>query len=120
MRVDIVLQEQGQTYLDEIKKILLAQGDSSPYIKAVFVLGEPIGEEGGTPGRLNSSMVAIPLLGGIAHYDSRQRSTASVFRVLENEQAARQGGKNRRQDMSGGHQGLVAEWIPWTKRHVRE
>ena len=36
------LQDQGQTYVDKLKKILLGQGQSSPDIEVVFVLGRPI------------------------------------------------------------------------------
>lgn len=44
--------------MDKLKKILLAQGDATPNIEVVFVLGEPIDEEGSNPERLKSSMAA--------------------------------------------------------------
>ena len=37
------LQEQGQTYVDKLRKILLAQDENSPNIEVVFVLGKPSG-----------------------------------------------------------------------------
>ena len=64
------LQEQGQTYVDKLMKILLAQGDATPNIEVIFVLGEPIDEEGANPDRLKSSMTAIAPGSRIAHYDS--------------------------------------------------
>lgn len=64
------LQEQGQTYVDKLKKILLAQGDATSNIEVVFVLGEPIDEEGSNPERLKSSMAAISPGSRIVHYDS--------------------------------------------------
>lgn len=64
------LQEQGQTYVDKLMKILLAQGDATPNIEVIFVLGEPVDEEGANPDRLKSSMTAIAPGSRIAHYDS--------------------------------------------------
>lgn len=64
------LQEQGQTYVDKLKKILLAQGDPTPNIEVVFVLGVPIDEEGNNPERLKSSMAAISAGSRVVHYDS--------------------------------------------------
>ena len=64
------LQEQGQTYVDKLMKILLAQGDATPNIEVVFVLGEPVDEEGANPDRLKSSMTAIAPGSRIVHYDS--------------------------------------------------
>ncbi len=64
------LPEQGQTYVDKLKKILLAQGDPTPNIEVVFVLGVPIDEEGNNPERLKSSMAAISAGSRVVHYDS--------------------------------------------------
>ena len=64
------LQEQGQTYVDKLKKILLAQGEPTPNIEVVFVLGVPIDEEGNNPDRLKSSMAAISAGSRVVHYDS--------------------------------------------------
>ena len=38
----IDLQGQGQTYVDKLKKILIAQEDSTPDIEVVFIVGKPI------------------------------------------------------------------------------
>ena len=46
------LQGQGQTYVDKLRKILLNQGDNSPDIEVVFVLGRPIQEQADNPERL--------------------------------------------------------------------
>jgi len=64
------LQEQGQTYVDKLKKILLAQSEGSPNIEVVFVLGQPIDEEGDNPERLKSSMNAVSPGSRIVHYDT--------------------------------------------------
>ena len=73
------LQEQGQTYVDKLKKILLAQGDATPNIEVVFVLGEPIAEEGSNPERLKSSMAAISPGSRIVHYDSLIRGAQEAY-----------------------------------------
>lgn len=73
------LQEQGQTYVDKLKKILLAQGDATPNIEVVFVLGEPIDEEGSNPERLKSSMTAISPGSRIVHYDSLIRGAQEAY-----------------------------------------
>lgn len=73
------LQEQGQTYVDKLKKILLAQGDATPNIEVVFVLGEPIDEEGNNPERLKSSMAAISPGSRIVHYDSLIRGAQEAY-----------------------------------------
>lgn len=64
------LQEQGQTYVDKIKKILLSQKDTSPNIEVIFVLGEIVDEEIYNPDRLKSSMMAISPGSRIVHYDA--------------------------------------------------
>lgn len=64
------LVEQGQTYVDKLKKILLKQGIATPDIEVVFVLGKPVDEESDNPDRLKSSMSAISPGSRIAHYDS--------------------------------------------------
>ena len=73
------LQEQGQTYVDKLKKILLAQGGTTPNIEVVFVLGEPIDEEGSNPERLKSSMMAISPGSRIVHYDSLIRGAQEAY-----------------------------------------
>lgn len=66
----IELQTQGQTYVDKVKKILLKQGQNTPNIEVVFVLGLPVDEEASNPQRLKSSMDAISHGSRIIHYDS--------------------------------------------------
>ena len=73
------LQEQGQTYVDKLKKILLAQGDATPNIEVVFVLGKSIDEEGSNPERLKSSMTAISPGSRIVHYDSLIRGAQEAY-----------------------------------------
>ncbi|MGV8604262.1 hypothetical protein ACV354_32070, partial [Pseudomonas aeruginosa] len=53
------LQEQGQTYVDKLRKILAQMGRTSPDIEVVFVLGKTVDEETSNPERLKSSMAAI-------------------------------------------------------------
>ncbi|MCZ0811875.1 ATP-binding protein [Roseovarius sp. EGI FJ00037] len=64
------LQEQGQTYVDKLRKILAAQGDASPNIEVIFVVGKPVDEETSNPNRVKSSMDAISPGSRIVHYDS--------------------------------------------------
>ena len=66
----IELITQGSTYVDKLKKILSGQGESSPNIEVVFVLGEPIAEEKDNPNRLKSSMESISPGSRIIHYDA--------------------------------------------------
>lgn len=66
----IDLQDQGQTYVDKVKKIQYAKGDMSSNIEVVFVLGKPIDEEKSNPDRLKASMAAISPGSRIVHYDS--------------------------------------------------
>lgn len=73
------LQEQGQTYVDKLKKILLAQGDATPNIEVVFILGKSIDEEGSNPERLKSSMTAISPGSRIVHYDSLIRGAQEAY-----------------------------------------
>ena len=64
------LQEQGQTYVDKLTKVLLAQGQTSPDIEVVFVIGKPVNEEGTNPERVKASMEAVSPGSRIVHYDS--------------------------------------------------
>ena len=64
------LQEQGQTYVDKLKKILIAQGENSPNIEVVFVLGKPVDDEKDNPDRVKASMSAVSPGSRIRHYDS--------------------------------------------------
>ena len=64
------LQEQGQTYVDKLKKILRASNEPAPSIEVVFVIGKPVDEEGTNPERLKLSMAAISPGSRIVHYDT--------------------------------------------------
>ncbi|MDE2895976.1 MAG: ATP-binding protein, partial [Chloroflexota bacterium] len=64
------LQEQGQTYVDKLRKILLGQGQSSPDIEVVFVLGRPIQEQADNPERVKNSLAAVSPGSRITHYDT--------------------------------------------------
>jgi hypothetical protein len=50
------LVEQGQTYVDKLKKILREQNVPTPDIEVIFVLGKTVDEEASNPDRLKSSM----------------------------------------------------------------
>ena len=73
------LQEQGQTYVDKLRKILLAQGDNAPNIEVVFVLGKPIDDEKGNPDRVKASMTAISPGSRIVHYDSLIQGAQNAY-----------------------------------------
>lgn len=64
------LQEQGQTYVDKLRKILLAQEENAPNIEVVFVVGKPLDDEKDNPERVKNSMAAISPGSRIVHYDS--------------------------------------------------
>jgi len=64
------LQEQGQTYVDKLKKILLTQNKEDPDIEVVFVIGRPVAEEEINPDRVKASMAAISPGSRIVHYDT--------------------------------------------------
>ncbi|SDO98629.1 Histidine kinase-, DNA gyrase B-, and HSP90-like ATPase [Lutimaribacter pacificus] len=64
------LQEQGQTYVDKLKKILLVQGETTPNIEVVFVIGKHVEDEKDNPDRVKASMAAISQGSRIVHYDS--------------------------------------------------
>ena len=73
------LQDQGQTYVDKLKKILLKQGDATPNIEVVFVIGKPVDEESSNPERLKSAMAAIAPGSRIVHYDSLIRGAQESY-----------------------------------------
>jgi hypothetical protein len=64
------LQEQGQTYVDKLRKILLAQEEKAPNIEVVFVVGKPLDDEKDNPDRVKASMAAVSPGSRIVHYDS--------------------------------------------------
>ena len=73
------LQEQGQTYVDKLKKILLAANEPTPNIEVVFVIGQPIEEEATNPERLKSSMAAVSPGSRIVHYDTLINSARKAY-----------------------------------------
>lgn len=73
------LQEQGQTYVDKLRKILLAQGDNSPNIEVVFVIGKPVDDERDNPDRVKASMAAISPGSRIEHYDSLIQGAQNAY-----------------------------------------
>ncbi|MFN7611348.1 MAG: ATP-binding protein, partial [bacterium] len=64
------LVEQGQTYVDKLKKILREQNVTTPDIEVVFVLGKAVDEESTNPERLKASMASIAPGSRIVHYDT--------------------------------------------------
>lgn len=73
------LQAQGQTYVDKVRKILAAQGVSSPDIEVIFVLGKPVNEETTFPERLKASMAAVSPGSRIVHYDTLIRGAQEAY-----------------------------------------
>ena len=73
------LQEQGQTYVDKLKKILLAQNEPTPNIEVIFVIGKPVDEEASNPDRLKSSMAAVSPGSRIVHYDTLIRGAQEAY-----------------------------------------
>ncbi len=64
------LQEQGQKYVDKLKKILVSQEENHPNIEVVFVVGKPVDEETSDPNRLKNMMASVSPGSRIVHYDS--------------------------------------------------
>ena len=73
------LQDQGQTYVDKLKKILLAQGENPPNIEVVFVLGKPVDDEKDNPDRVKASMTAVAPGSRIVHYDSLRQGAQNAY-----------------------------------------
>lgn len=73
------LVEQGQTYVDKLKKILREQNDVSPNIEVIFVLGKTVDEEASNPDRLKSSMTSISPGSRIVHYDTLIRGAQEAY-----------------------------------------
>ena len=69
-RVQLIkLVEQGQGYVDKLKKIEAAKRNYSPDIEVVFVIGKPLKEEESNPERLKDSLRAVAPGSRIVHYD---------------------------------------------------
>ena len=73
------LQEQGQTYVDKLRKILLGQSDNSSNIEVVFVLGKPVDDEKDNPDRVKASMAAVSPGSRIVHYDSLIQGAQNAY-----------------------------------------
>ncbi len=73
------LQEQGQAYVDKLGKILRAQGENSPNIEVVFVLGRPVDEERENPDRVKASMTAVSPGSRIVHYDALIQGAQNAY-----------------------------------------
>lgn len=73
------LQGQGQTYVDKLRKILLAEGENSPNIEVVFVLGKPIDDEKDNPDRVKASMTAVSPGSRIVHYGSLIKGAQNAY-----------------------------------------
>lgn len=73
------LVEQGQTYVDKLKKILREQNVPTPDIEVVFVLGKAVDEETNNPDRLKSSMESIASGSRIVHYDTLIRGAQEAY-----------------------------------------
>ena len=73
------LQEQGQIYVDKLKKIRLVQGENSPNIEVVFVLGKPVADEKDNPDRVKASMTAVSPGSRIVHYDALIQGAQNAY-----------------------------------------
>jgi hypothetical protein len=73
------LVEQGQTYVDKLRKILREQNDANPNIEVIFVLGKTVDEEASNPDRLKSSMASISPGSRIVHYDTLIRGAQEAY-----------------------------------------
>ncbi len=73
------LVEQGQTYVDKLRKILREQNVTTPDIEVVFVLGKVVDEESTNPDRLKASMASIAPGSRIVHYDTLIRGAQEGY-----------------------------------------
>ena len=73
------LVEQGQTYVDKLRKILREQNVTTPDIEVVFVLGKAVDEESTNPERLKASMASIAPGSRIVHYDTLIRGAQEGY-----------------------------------------
>jgi len=63
------LVEQGQKYVDILREILAEQGEGSPSIEVVFVIGRALDEERTDPDRIVHAMNSVSPGSRIKHYD---------------------------------------------------
>jgi len=88
------LVEQGQKYVDTLRKILAAQGNATPNIEVVFVIGQPTEDERSNPERVKSSMDSVSPGSRIVHYDGLiQGALESYAEYLKASDAADKIGK---------------------------
>ncbi len=73
------LQEQGITYVDKLRKILVKQGERSPDIEVVFVLGRPLPEQTDNPQRLKASMTAVSPGSRVTYYQTLIRGAREAY-----------------------------------------
>jgi hypothetical protein len=73
------LQDQGQTYVDKLTKLLHAQNVLNPDIEVVFVIGKPIDEEASNPERIKASMAAVSPGSRIIHFDTLIRGAQDNY-----------------------------------------
>jgi Histidine kinase-, DNA gyrase B-, and HSP90-like ATPase len=73
------LVEQGQTYVDKLRKILREQNVTTPDIEVVFVLGKVVDEESTNTERLKASMASIAPGSRIVHYDTLIRGAQEGY-----------------------------------------
>jgi hypothetical protein len=73
------LLDQGSTYVDKVRKILIAQGEKSPDIEVIFVLGQILDDERLNPDRIKNAMAAISQGSRVKYYDSLIRSAQDSY-----------------------------------------
>ena len=73
------LLRQGQTYVDKLSKILRGQGEKSPNIEVIFVLGKPVKEEEENPNRLKATMAAVSEGSRIVYYDALIQGAQNAY-----------------------------------------
>ncbi|MCG7995382.1 MAG: ATP-binding protein [Candidatus Thiodiazotropha taylori] len=90
LTLDEVL-KQGKLYVSKLKKILLAQGDSSPNVEVIFVIGKPLDDEKDDPDAVKHIMAAISPGSCIVHYDTLIKGALSGYSeyIEKNELAGR-------------------------------
>lgn len=75
----IELQQQGQLYVDKLRKILLSQNEAHPNIEVIFIVGRPVDEEKDNPERLKSMMDAVAPGSRLQHYDTLIRCAQEAY-----------------------------------------
>ncbi len=70
---------QGQRYVDKLKKILIRQGNRSPNVEVVFVLGTLVEEMENNPSRYKSLMESVSPGSRIVYYDTLIRNAKEAY-----------------------------------------